>query len=85
MKRTASSYSCMFILLVLMSAAGCAKPPNDNQIATDVQSKLGADSGLANEQLIVQVDHGSVTLGGSVEQRRSKRCSRPLRLLRGRC
>jgi BON domain len=67
MKRKASLYSCMFMLLVLVAAVGCAKPPNDNQIATDVQSKLGANSGLANKQLIVQVDHGSVTLGGSVD------------------
>lgn len=67
MKREASLYSCMFMLLVLILAVGCAKPPNDNQIATDVQSKVGADSGLANKQLIVQVDRGSVTLGGSVD------------------
>jgi hypothetical protein len=67
MERRASLSIRIFILLVLMAAVGCAKAPNDNQIATDVQTKLGADSGLASKQLIVQVEHGSVTLGGSVD------------------
>src|SRR5215469_12539540 len=52
---------------LLALAVACTKPPNDVQITADVQSKLGADSGLQNKQINVQADHGTVTLSGNVD------------------
>jgi hypothetical protein len=48
-------------------AAGCAKAPNDAQVTSDIQAKLGADSGLQNKQLTVQAANGTVTLSGTVD------------------
>jgi BON domain len=64
--------SSLFVPLVLpiallALAVACTKPPNDAQITADVQSKLGADSGLGNKQINVQADHGTVTLSGNVD------------------
>jgi BON domain len=45
----------------------CTKGPNDAQVTADIQSKLGADSGLQNKQINVQSAKGTVTLSGNVE------------------
>ena len=55
------------LALVLAMTVACTKAPNDAQVASDIQSKLGADSGLQNKQLTVQSDKGTVTLSGTVD------------------
>jgi hypothetical protein len=55
----------LFIVLALMVA--CTKTPNDAQMTADIQSKLGADSGLQNKQIEVKSDKGVVTLSGVVD------------------
>src|SRR5580700_10215622 len=55
------------LLNVLLASVGFAKAPTDAQIASDIQNKLSADSGLQGKQLIVQADKGSVTLSGQVD------------------
>jgi hypothetical protein len=57
----------MVTVATLALAAGCAKAPNDAQVTSDIQSKLGADSGLQNKQLTVQAANGTVTLSGAVD------------------
>jgi hypothetical protein len=55
------------LLATLMLAVACAKPANDAQVTSDIQTKLGADSGLQNKQITVQATNGTVTLSGSVD------------------
>ena len=55
------------LVAVLAVAIACAKPPNDAQITSDIQSRMGADSGLQNKQLAVQAANGTVTLSGTVD------------------
>jgi hypothetical protein len=55
------------LVLVLSIAIACTKAPNDAQAASDIQSKLAADSGLQNKQLTVQAEKGTVTLSGTVD------------------
>jgi outer membrane biosynthesis protein TonB len=57
----------VLLLTTLTIALGCSKAPNDTQIASDIQSKINADSGLQGKQLAVQVANGSVTLSGAVD------------------
>ncbi len=52
---------------VLTLGVGCAKAPTDAQVASNIQSKLAADSGLQNKQLTVQAANGTVTLSGTVD------------------
>jgi hypothetical protein len=68
MKARLSLYLSALVLLTIMAVTvGCSKAPTDAQIATDIQNKLNTDSGLQGKQLIVQVDKGSVTLSGEVD------------------
>lgn len=52
---------------LLAISFACAKPPNDAKVVSDVQAKLGTDSGLQNKQLAVQSSNGTVTLSGVVD------------------
>jgi BON domain len=67
--KTVSSFFFRTTLLaaVLAISVGCAKPPNDAQVTSEIQTKLGADSGLQNKQLTVQAANGTVTLSGTVD------------------
>src|SRR5215469_2014531 len=68
MKMTHSSVLRMVLLFtVLALAMACTKAPNDAQTTADIQSKLGADSGLQNKQIDVKSDKGVVTLSGVVD------------------
>ena len=68
MKTRVSLYVVVLVfLLALGITVGCNKAPNDAQISKDIQTKLGADSGLAGKQINVQSENGTVTLGGTVE------------------
>ena len=57
----------MSVFFVLLFAIACAKPANDNQVVSDIQSRLSADSGLQGKQLTVQSEKGTVTLSGTVD------------------
>jgi len=48
-------------------AVGCSKAPTDAKVTSDIQAKLGADSGLQDKQIAVQSANGTVTLSGTVE------------------
>ena len=52
---------------LLALSVACSKAPNDAQVVSDVQAKLGTDSGLQNKQLTVQSSNGTVTLSGVVD------------------
>jgi hypothetical protein len=67
MKDRASICLYAVLMLVLAVAVGCSKAPNDAQIASDIQAKLNADSGLQGKQLGVQAADGTVTLSGTVD------------------
>jgi hypothetical protein len=55
------------LLAVFAVGVACTKAANDNQVVSDIQSKLAADSGLQGKQLTVQSDKGTVTLAGTVD------------------
>jgi hypothetical protein len=52
---------------VLALAIACSKTPNDVQVTSEIQARLGSDSGLQNKQLTVQAANGTVTLSGTVD------------------
>ncbi len=66
-KRVFLSPVLLFLLVILGAAIGCNKTPNDSAIASDIQTKLGADSGLQDKQITVHSVHGAVTLTGNVD------------------
>ena len=55
------------LMLALAIAVGCSKAPSDAQVASDIQAKINADSGLQGKQLGVQAAGGVVTLSGAVD------------------
>lgn len=55
------------LILALVLAFACTRAPNDAKVTADIQSKLGADSGLQNKQINVQSANGTVTLSGDVD------------------
>ncbi len=67
MRARVSLFLGVLVLLAGMAASGCNKMPSDAQIASDVQTKMSADSGLAGRQLGVQAAAGAVTLSGNVD------------------
>ncbi len=67
MKHTVSFFSALMLAAVLLAATACSKAPSDTQVASDIQNKLNADSGLAGKLLMVQASNGTVTLSGSVD------------------
>jgi len=54
-------------IVVLVFAIACTKAANDNQVVSNIQSKLSSDSGLQGKQLTVQSEKGTVTLSGTVD------------------
>ena len=68
MKPRAAIYLYVFVLLTsLVIGVGCAKAPDDSQVAQKVQSKLNGDSGLQGKPVTVQTSAGVVTLSGTVD------------------
>jgi BON domain len=68
MKARLTLYLITLILLgTVLATVGCSKAPTDAQIASDIQNKLNADSGLQGKQLMVQAANGSVTISGQVD------------------
>ena len=67
MRRTCVYFVAFAILVGLSLTGGCAKAPTDEQVASAIQAKLNADSGLQGKQLVVQAGKGTVTLSGTVD------------------
>ncbi len=68
MKLHTSRVSCTVALAIgLAFGVACVKTANDNQVASDIQSKISADSGLQGKVLSVQSEKGTVTLSGTVD------------------
>jgi BON domain len=76
MKARVSLYvTALVLLLTLAVAVGCSKAPNDAQLASDIQTKLSADSGLQGKQLSVQAANGTVTLAGTVDNENQRQAA----------
>src|SRR5258708_31673226 len=69
MKKMRSSLFLRSLSLALALPLGvsCTKAANDSQVASDIQSRLAADSALQNKQIAVQSDKGSVPLSGTAQ------------------
>src|SRR5438105_984762 len=66
MRRSSGLFgSTVVIAASLLAAAGCSRPRNDAQIASEVQRKIFADSSLHTRQLSIQANNGVLTLYGS--------------------
>lgn len=65
-KRSAIIFLCALVV-ILLAASACSRGRTDAQIASDIQSKIGADLRLANKQVNVQVKDGAATLSGRVD------------------
>ena len=59
--------SAVLVLAVLTATLGCSKAPSDAQMASDIQTKLNADSGLQGKPISVQTANGTATLSGTVD------------------
>src|ERR1700704_2542209 len=57
------------VLLIGILAAGtaCTRAAGDNEVTSEVQNKINADSGLQDKHLTVQTANGVVTLSGTVD------------------
>lgn len=64
---TRSVLRVLLLTSVLAFTFACTKAPNDAQMTSDIQAKLGSDSGLQNKQINVQAANGTITLSGNVE------------------
>jgi hypothetical protein len=60
-------FSVILLLGILTSGLACTKAPDDSQLTSQIQSKLGQDSGLHDKQITVQTAGGVATLSGTVE------------------
>jgi hypothetical protein len=65
--RTSSFFRVAPLTVILMLAIACTKSPNDAQVTSEIQTRLGSDSGLQNKQVTVQAANGTVTLSGTVD------------------
>lgn len=69
-------FSVPVLLLLLATVAlvstGCNSRPPDNQLAANVQSKLGSDPALQGQPVSVAVKDGTVTLTGTVNGQGSR-------------
>jgi hypothetical protein len=55
------------LVFALALAIACSQAPNDAKVSSNIQARLGSDSGLQNKQLTVQSTNGTVTLNGTVD------------------
>jgi len=64
-----------FLLILGLALTGCSRVGGrtDVQIASDIQSKIGADLRLANKQISVQTKDGTVVLTGRVDTEAEKK------------
>jgi BON domain len=61
------SLSGVGLALALSLTVACSKPPDDAKVTSDIQTKLGSDSGLQDKQINVQSANGTVTISGNVD------------------
>jgi len=63
------------LLILVLALAGCTRGGGrtDAQIASDIQSKIGADLRLANKQISIQTKDGVVLLTGRVDTEAEKK------------
>lgn len=57
---------------VVLIFSGCSSKPSDNQLAANVQSKVGADPALQGQAISVAAKDGTVTLSGNVNGQGSR-------------
>jgi hypothetical protein len=55
------------LLLVILAGVACTKAPDDNQLTSQIQTRLNEDSGLQGKPITVQTSNGVVTLSGTVD------------------
>jgi BON domain-containing protein len=55
------------LLLVILVGVACTKAPDDNQLTSQIQTRLSEDSGLQGKPITVQTSNGMVTLSGTVD------------------
>ncbi len=68
MKLRAATYvSAALLAGIMVLGTACSKAPDDNQVTSQIQSKLNEDSGLQGKQIGVQTSGGVVTLSGTVD------------------
>jgi hypothetical protein len=67
MKAKASVYLYAILILISAVTVGCSGAPDDAQMASNIQAKINADSGLQGKQLGVQASNGTVTISGVVD------------------
>jgi BON domain len=65
--RVSNCFPRLFLIALLVSAAGCAKGANDDTIAKDVQSKVAADPATRDSAVFVSAKDGKVILRGTVK------------------
>ncbi len=56
----------VLVVLSLSLSLGCTRAPNDAQIVSEVQAKIGTDANIQTKQIQVQSNNGVVTLSGTV-------------------
>jgi len=67
MKFSAGRRLVILLAGILAVGVACSKAPDDNQLTSQIQSKLSEDSGLHGKPITVQTSGGVVTLSGTVE------------------
>jgi hypothetical protein len=67
MKFSAGRRLVILLAGILALGVACSKAPDDNQMTSQIQSKLSEDSGLNGKPITVQTSGGVVTLSGTVE------------------
>jgi hypothetical protein len=64
--RAKSVFTTVVGVLVLSFSFGCSRSRSDAQIASEVQNKINADSGITTKQVMASASNGVVTLSGTV-------------------
>jgi len=55
------------LLLAILAGVACTKAHDDQQLTSQIQSRLNEDSGLQGKPITVQTSNGVVTLSGTVD------------------
>ena len=65
--KTGTYFWAVLLTGILVVGTACTKAAGDNEITSEIQSKLSQDSGLQGKQIGVQTSAGVVTLSGTVD------------------
>src|SRR5260370_28651054 len=55
------------LLLAILAGVACTKAHDDQQLTSQIQSRLNEDSGLQGKPITLQTSNGVVTLSGTVD------------------